>query len=101
MLSVLLHLQYAITACGQVGIVSDDDRRQTAFAVALPHQLENFLARGEVEIARWLVREKQHWVGEKSSRNGHSLLLSAGELIRIVTAASFQSELGQELAGVA
>src|SRR5260370_39639864 len=47
-------------------------------------QLHDFIGAVAVEVAGGLVAEEKGWVGDDGAGDGYTLLLSAGELARIV-----------------
>src|SRR5476649_1561987 len=53
----LLHFDDSIAASRELLVVSDYNRRKATLQMTAPHQLENPLTRGEVEIAGRLVGE--------------------------------------------
>src|SRR5204863_6655774 len=94
-----LLLEDPITSRRQIGIVRDDDGRQSALAMALAHELEDAFAGLEIKITGRLVRYEQHGLREQRARDRHALLFAAGKLIRKVTRARLKSELAQQSAG--
>src|SRR5437588_3530308 len=53
------HLEDTVATSSQITIVCDDDGGQTALAVTFPHQIEDPLARFEIEVAGRFVSKKQ------------------------------------------
>src|SRR6059058_3096032 len=93
------HLEDTIAARSQITIVCDDHGRQTSLAVTFPHQIKDLLTRFEIEIAGRFVSEKQERIRQQRARDRHALLLAAGELIREVTRAPFESQFRQKRSG--
>ena len=60
----------------------DDDR--FAAVVKASEQRENLLGRMRVEVTRRFVGQQKHGIVHQAAGNGHTLLLTAGELHRPV-----------------
>jgi hypothetical protein len=60
-------------------------------------QIGDFLPGGRIQIAGGFVREQHGRVRHEGARDGHSLLLAAGQLFRVVGRARRQAHLGQRL----
>ena len=60
---------------------------RAALAIQLEHQLEHLLGVAAVEIARGLIREHELRLRDERARNGGTLALAAGELMRAVAQA--------------
>src|SRR5438477_4978845 len=80
----LFEMERPLRAFGRVRIVSHHDDRLLVFVVEPLQQGEHFAGRLCVEIASRLVGEQERRVGDYGARDGHSLLLPAGELARVV-----------------
>src|SRR4051794_20094579 len=91
------HLEDAIAAGSEIGIVRNDYRRQSARDVTAAHQVEHALARFEVEVSGRLVGEKKHRIGEQRARDRDALLLATAELVREVGGARVEAELAEQL----
>jgi hypothetical protein len=48
----------------------------TSLIVALAHEIEHFFTGFVVQIARGLIRQKQHGICQKGPGDGHPLLLA-------------------------
>src|SRR5438132_1433286 len=94
-----LHFEHAVTTRCQFRIMRHDHGCESAFGMAGAHQVENTLARLQIEIARRLVGEKEEGIGQKRSGDGHALLLTAGKLVRKMLRARRQSPLRQQVGG--
>src|SRR4051794_18454633 len=57
-----------------------DERDGSSLFAELAEQAQNCFARVRVEVARWFVRENYFRFIDEGTRDGHSLLLSAGQL---------------------
>ena len=75
-----------VGALGGVRVVRDHHDRLAVLAVERLQQVEDFVARLAIEIARRLVAEQQRRVGDDGARDADALLLAARELARIVLA---------------
>src|SRR5205814_1702352 len=58
--------------------------------------IENALARLQIEVAGRLVGQEEQRIGQQGPRDGHPLLLAAGELIRKMLRARRESQLAEE-----
>lgn len=61
-----------------------DENDRVSLFVQLVKQAHDVPARGAVEIARRLIREKKRWPGHDRACNGNSLLLPSGKLRRLM-----------------
>ena len=82
----LVEVQRAPRALGGVRIVGHHDDRLAVLAIERLQQVEDLVAGLAIEVAGRLVAEQQRRVGDDGARNADALLLSAGELPRIVPA---------------
>src|SRR6185503_18661661 len=80
----------------EIGIVSDQHQSGAALAIHLEEELDHVLARGRVEVARGLVGEEQARLAHERPRDGHALLLAAGELPRIMAETLAQAHAPQD-----
>ena len=69
-------------------VVGDEDHRQTEVALELLHQPQDLRLHHHVERRRGLVGDDQRWVAGQRHRDHHTLLLAAGQLVRVVVAAA-------------
>ena len=76
----------------------DDDHRH-AFGGELPHHVQHLADQLRIEGGRDLVEQHQLGTHGQRARNGHALLLAAGEPLRIHVALVGQPDLLQELQG--
>ena len=86
-------------AHGEIEVVCDQHQRRLELLVEFLHQFHDKLARFPVQVAGRLVREQNpRLVGERPCK-GHPLLLTTGELSRIVARAVSQTHPFQERRG--
>ena len=76
----------------------DHDHRAPGVRLG-PQEFEDLNTRPEVEIARRLVGEQQRVAGGQRSRDGDALLLTTGQLVRIVVQSIRQTDLSQHVDG--
>ena len=93
LLSARVEAQDAIAALRQRFVMGHEDQRRRGAAIQLEHQLHDVAARAAVEVTRGLVRKQDSRLRCKGPRNGHALLLSAGQLRRVVSKAVAQADL--------
>jgi len=74
--------QGPIAARRKGGVVGDQNEGGLGFGVQRKQQISDALARGLIQIARGLIREKKLGLGGEGPRQGHPLLLPPGELAR-------------------
>lgn len=86
-----MHQQVSSHQPRQLDVVRHDDERRLCALVQLGQKLVNLPRRSAVEVSRGLVGEDDLGFHHESSRDGHSLLLSARELTRLVEAAIGES----------
>src|SRR4029453_13811639 len=77
-------------------IVRDEDERAAPLAVAGNEQSDPPPSRRAVEITGGVVGQHDRGVVGERPRDGHPLLLAAGELRRIVMSSIGQSDIGDE-----
>ena len=81
---------------GEVEVVRDEHERRAAPGVHSQQDVDDVLPVGRVEIAGGLVREEQARLVGQRAGDGHALLLSAGELRRVMMPAPGQSDLVEQ-----
>src|SRR5688572_20795451 len=94
-------VQPPLAALGELHIVRDEDERRAALAVHLEEKIDHVLAGGGIEVPGGLVGEEELGFGHEGARDGHTLLLAAGELARIVSEAFAQAHALEHLARAA
>ena len=83
---------------GEFLVVCDQDERCAAFLVKLEQQIDHGGAGARIEIAGGLVGEQQPGFGDESARNGHALLLAAGERPGVMAKMLSQADARQDRA---
>src|SRR5207245_1523173 len=78
-----------------VRVVCDHDDRLAVLAIERLEQIQNLIAGFAVEVARRLIAEQQRRVGDNRSGDASALLLSAGELTRVVAGAVREADYPQ------
>jgi hypothetical protein len=78
--------------------MSHEHQRRAGSRVELEQQIENSRTGFVVQVARGLIGEQERWSRHEGARNGYALLFSAGELLRIVAQAVFETHVDQRLA---
>ena len=73
-----------VAAARQLGIVGNQQKGRSGFAMQAEQQIDDLLARGAVEIAGRLVRQQQFRAGDEGARDGDALLLAARKLRRVM-----------------
>ena len=86
---------------GRLRVVRDHDDGLAVVAVQLPEQREDVDRRLAVEVAGRLIANEQGRIGDEGARDRDALLLSAGELARLVLGAVLESDELEGDAGVA
>src|SRR5262249_61246203 len=81
----------AISARRDVMLVGDQDDR-SAGVMQVAEQVEDVGRRRRIEVSRGLVGEEQRGFGYERPGNGHSLLLPAGKLARLVLGAVTETD---------
>src|SRR5436190_1669988 len=87
----LFKMQHRVRMTRRSRVVSDHDDSLVKLFVEPLEQIENLFGGLRVEISGRFVGYKQGRISHNSSRDGDSLLLSAGELSRVMTVAVFKS----------
>src|SRR4029079_11344883 len=82
--AALLEMQRAIGALRGARIVRHHDDGLAVLLVQRLEQVEDFIARLAIEIARGLVAEEQRRIGDDGARDAHALFLAAREFARLV-----------------
>ena len=80
--------------------MGDDDDGDAVLRVELLEHAQHFLARARVQVAGRLVGEDQRRMVDQRARDGHALLLAAGELGGLVVHAVLQADPAQHLPGL-
>ncbi|MCY1367093.1 hypothetical protein D9M69_540090 [compost metagenome] len=78
--------------------MGDDDHGHTLLRQVL-HHAQHFVAQLRVQRRGGLVEQHQFGFHRQGARNGHALLLAAGELRRVMPGALGQAHLGQQFTG--
>src|SRR5437016_10584923 len=81
------HRDYPATAGGELAVVRHQNERRVRIRVQVEQQLTHAPAGGGVEISRGLVRKQHRRISYERPRERDALLLTAGELPRVVTRA--------------
>ena len=77
--------------------MSDQEQRRAPLAIELKHQIRDFAAGGNVEVAGGLVGHEHLRFAGKGARNRDTLLLAAGKLLRIMRHARRQADASQPI----
>ena len=83
----LVEVQLARRVLGRLRIVRHHDDRLALRAIQRLQQVHDLLGAAPVEVARRLVAHEQRRIGDERARDRDSLLLTAGQLVRLVLAA--------------
>jgi len=95
----VLHLKDPIRPARKLTIVRHKDHGQTLVGTDLKQQVVKSIARFRIQIPRRLVGEEEGRIIDQRPRNGHALLLPAGELPRAVIEAMAQPHSFKKPAG--
>ena len=71
---------HVVVGSNEPAIVGDDDQGATALLLLLAQEGEDLVAPLVIEVARRLIGKQHRRVFDQGPRDGHALLLSAGEL---------------------
>ena len=94
-----LHEDHAVgDVAGEAHLVGHDDHRH-ALLGQLAHDVEDAAHQLGVERARGLVEEHDVGLHRQGARDGHALLLAAGELVGEVVGALGETDAGELLTG--
>src|SRR5262245_32095432 len=77
---------------GDVGLVGHEHDGDAAFRVEALEDAHHLDARARVEVARGFIGQQQRWLVDERAGDGHALLLSARELIRVVIQPAAESD---------
>ena len=69
---------------GQLHVVRDQYQSATQRPVQSKHLCNDFLPRGKVETASWLIGQEERGLHHKSARQGYTLLFATGKDLRIM-----------------
>ena len=94
-----VQFQCAITPAGERPVVRHQNQRTAGAAIQLEQQVGDFLTGGGIQIARRFIGKQHCRMRDEGASDRHTLLLSAGELFRIVRNARGQTHLSQHLRG--
>ena len=89
----------AVGSGGDIGTMGDKDHGGLFPAGEGGQEVDHGGAGGGVEIAGWLVGQKNSGAVDKGTGEGSALHLSAGELVRAVMAAVRQADGVEQVAG--
>ena len=78
-------------------IVRDQNRGQVPLAAQIRQQRKDFFAGPFIQIAGWLVGQQQGRIAHQRARDGHALLLAAGEFTRAMLGPVRQPDFIQPL----
>ena len=84
-----------------LAVVGDDDQRRPLVAVQLDEQVHDVVAGVGVEGAGRLIRQHDGRRPDQGAGDGHALLLSAGQLVRLVMGALSHADPLERPAGAA
>ncbi len=85
-------MQCRVCACGNNRVVRDHQNRFVVLADQLIDEGHDFIGALAVQVAGGLVAEEERGVGDYGASDSDALLLSAGELARVVMHAIGQIE---------
>ena len=88
----LVEVQLARRVLGRLRIVRHHDDRLALRAIQRLQQVHDLLGAAPVEIARRLVAHQQRRIRDQRARDRDALLLTAGQLVRLVLAAIGQTD---------
>src|SRR5258707_10240883 len=77
-------MECEVSTLGDDRVVRDHQHGLAVLLHQAMDQLHDFIGAFAVEVAGGLVAEEKGWVGDDGAGDGYTLLLSAGELARIV-----------------
>ena len=77
---------------GNERIVSDEDDRLALLVVQALEQTDDLCPGLAIQVASWLIRQQDSRVVNQCAGDCHTLLLSAGELVRAVVHAVAQTD---------
>ncbi len=95
----LIQMQHMLGARRGVRIVRHHDDGLALLLIQRLQQIEDLIARLAVEVAGRLVAQQQRRIGNDRARDADALLLTAGQLARLVLGAFAQSHQAQRCAG--
>ena len=93
--NALVQVPQAVRPPGRPRVVGHHDDGLAQLAAQPPHEHQHVLGRDAVEVACGLVGHEQGRVRDQGARNGHPLLLAAGELPRGVVHAVLEADQPQ------
>ena len=82
---------------GQLHVVRDQYQSATQRPVQSKHLCNDFLPRGKVETASWLIGQEERGLHHKSARQGYTLLFATGKDLRIMLQTRTQPDLFQHV----
>jgi hypothetical protein len=85
---------------GRLRVVRHDDDRFAVFSIQKTEQIENFVGRVAVEVARWFITNEQRRIGDQRACDGDPLLLSTRQLAGLVTRAIGKTDDLQRRGGI-
>jgi hypothetical protein len=95
--STASHQQAAVATIGQARIVGHQHQCRACVAAQIQQQIDHLLARILVQVAGRLIGEQDFRPGREGAGDSRSLLLTAGELPRIVARAPRETDTPEGL----
>ena len=95
--SAVTQMNDAVGKPAERRIVRHNHQCRSVAAVQLEQHLQNEISRCAVKVSRRLISEQERGTASEGSRERHSLLLSPGQLSRIVRRTAFETDGRQQL----
>lgn len=74
-----MHVEYAIAACSELGVVRNESKGRSALAMAAKQKLNDLASRCLVKISGRLVGHEDGGIGRERAGQRDALLLAAGK----------------------
>jgi hypothetical protein len=95
----VLHMHDPVGLGRQLVVVGDDHEGRPTGFVQFTHHAKKRLARMRIQISSWFISQHEIWFLQEGSCDRYALLLTAGQLTRLVMQPSSQSDLLQQRDG--
>ena len=91
------HANDALAMAGNIFLVGHDENGDSPVIIERLKRLQDFFGGGGIEVAGWLVGQEEGRLVDQGPGDGHTLLLAAGHLLRVMVHAVSEADKLEQL----